>query len=267
MQTPIDEYFSMNRLSQFAPWSPRIQPAVLLMYKPTQYTQHLTQISVSTGSPWLILFEGSLTYQGQGGRGVNENDVWASADGGRTWDLMAGISRFGRSGLVNSSLPYSSFIGRGGANNCEDPDSDYIFSIGGVDNSINLATNQVWYSSDGKTWKQQDSSESFAPNRYFSSCDLDSAGHIYTLGGVNSDQNNPNGRLLNDVWSSSIVTGLRQWRRITARAAVVPSCRASGAGRRCAGAAEGDHIRHWRDGDVGPGGRCHLAEQRRVGIE
>ena len=218
-------YFQMTRLSQFAPWSPRIQPAVLLMYKPTQYVQHLTNIAVSTGSPWLILFEGTLTYQ-QGGQLVNENDVWASADGGRTWDLMAGISRFGRSySVVNnmtapvpSAQPSSSFFARRGANNCEDPDSDYIFSIGGVDNSIGLSTNQVWYSSDGKTWRQQDSSETFAPNRYFSSCDLDKAGHIYTLGGVNTDQNTPNGRLLNDVWSSSIVTGLRQWRLITARA-------------------------------------------------
>ena len=152
-----EDYFSMTRLSGSAPWSTRIQPALLLMYKPTSYTQHATGLGVSTGSPWLILFEGTLTMTSGGGGLYNENDVWASADGGRTWDLMAGISRDGRSGVVQSASANSSFSGRQGADNCEDPDSDYIFSIGGLDNAVGLATNQVWYSSNGKDWRRQDS--------------------------------------------------------------------------------------------------------------
>ena len=213
-------------LTEHAPWSARIQPALLYQTKPTSYTQWQSGVTVSTGSPWIILFEGTLTRQIDG-RMQNENDVWVSVDFGRTWDLMAGISRYGASGYRESGSPNSSFIPRGGANNCEDPASDWVFSIGGTFNgplAQDVATNQVWYSSDGKQWQLQDTAVSFVPNRFFSSCDIDSAGHIYTMGGVNMDQNAPGGRLLNDVWSTSIVTGLRQWRRITDHAAWSPRC-------------------------------------------
>ena len=215
--------FYLERVCEAAPWSVRIKPALLFQYRAITYKQHFSGIEVSTGSPWLALFEGSITHEEPEGSGVfyNENDVWASADGGRTWDLISGISRYGISGVTPSALPNSSFFARGGSNNCEDPASDYIFSIGGTSRlgGVDLGTNQVWYSSDGKTWQQQDASQSFNPTRYSASCDLDASGHIYTMGGINKDQNNPqSGQLINDVWSSSIVGPLRAWRRVTAAA-------------------------------------------------
>ena len=215
--------FYLERLCAAAPWSVRIKPGLLFQYRAITYKQHFSGIEVSTGAPWLALFEGSLTYEEPIGSGnfYNENDVWASADGGRTWDLVSGISRNGVSRYTPSALPNSSFYARGGSNNCEDPASDYIFSIGGTSRlgGVDLGTNQVWYSSDGKTWKQQDPALSFTPTRYSASCDLDASGHIYTMGGINKDQNNPTaGQLVNDVWSSSIVGPLRAWRRVTASA-------------------------------------------------
>ena len=212
--------FYLERLCEAAPWSVRVKPALLFQYRAITYKQHFSGIEVSTGAPWLTLFEGSENLQGSDSY-QNENDVWASADGGRTWDLVSGVSRYGLSGVTPSALPNSSFFARGGANNCEDPASDYIFSIGGTSRlgGVDLGTNQVWYSSDGKLWRQQDASLSFSPTRYSASCDLDASGHIYTMGGINKDQNNPqSGQLVNDVWSSSIVGPLRAWRRVTAAA-------------------------------------------------
>ena len=215
--------FYLERLCASAPWSPRIKPGLLFQYRAITYKQHFSGIEVSTGAPWLAMFEGSITQEDPPGSNTfyNENDVWASADGGNTWDLITGISRYGRSGYTPSALPNSSFFARGGSNNCEDPASDYIFSLGGTSRlgGVDLGTNQVWYSSDGKIWQQQESSLSFNPTRYSASCDLDASGHIYTMGGINKDQNNPqSGQLVNDVWSSSIVGPLRAWRRVTAAA-------------------------------------------------
>ena len=215
--------FYLERVCAAAPWSVRVKPGLLYQYRAITYKQHSSGIEVSTGAPWLAMFEGSMTREEPEGSGQfhNENDVWASADGGRTWDLVSGISRFGTSGYTPSALPNSSFFAREESNNCEDPASDYIFSLGGTSRlgGIDLGTNQVWYSSDGKLWQQQDASLSFNPTRYSASCDLDASGHIFTMGGINKDQNNPqSGQLVNDVWSSSIVGPLRAWRRVTAAA-------------------------------------------------
>jgi len=218
---PFDgSQFTMELMTGNAPWSARMQPALLYMRKETRYTQWATNVTVSQGAPWLILYEGSFTVGANNSVGVNENDVWASGDYGRTWDLMAGVSRFGSSGRrVESKYPRT-FESRGFANNCEDPASDYIFSLGGWRNEFggNQGTNDVWYSSDGLTWKLQAAQYRFGPSRYSSSCDVDESGHIYTMGGVVLDNNYARGELLNDVWQSSIVSGLREWRRITTAA-------------------------------------------------
>ena len=181
--------FYVDQTTAVAPWSPRIQPAVLWMYKPVQYQQVGTNAVISTGSPWLLLYDGGLT----DADGVNENDVWASTDEGMTWDLISGISRQGLSGVVESKLPQASFVGRGGSSNCEDPTSDTVYSIGGFGSDF-VATNEVWSSEDGLTWYKA-ATPTFTPGRWFSSCDVSVKSHVLSMGGVDTE-----GALLNDVW-------------------------------------------------------------------
>ena len=192
--------FYVDQMTAVAPWSPRIQPAVLLMYRAIQYQQVGTDRIINTGSPWLMLFEGSLTDW----EGNNENDVWASTDDGRTWDLISGISRAGTSGVVQSKLPLSSFMARGGSSNCEDPTSDTVYSIGGYTRE-GVISNEVWRSEDGLSWYQV-TTPTFSPGRWFSSCDVNTQSHLLSMGGVD-----PQGALLNDVWLMQTAI----WTRIT----------------------------------------------------
>ena len=196
--------FWVDQQTATAPWSWRIQPAVLWMYRPIQYVQVGTNRVVNSGSPWLLLFEGSLT---DGNTGLNENDVWASTDEGRTWDLISGISRLGTSGYVESKLPLSSFKARGASSNCEDPTSDTVYSIGGINLDGSL-TNEVWRSEDGLYWLQV-TTPTFSPARYFSSCDINTQSHLLSMGGVG-----PDGALLNDVWLMQTAI----WTRVSERA-------------------------------------------------
>ena len=201
--------FYVDQTTAVAPWSPRIQPAVLWMYRSITYTQVGTNRQITTGSPWLILFEGSLTDW----NGMNENDVWASVDEGRTWDLISGISRMGRTGLVESSLPDASFEARGGSSNCEDPTSDTVYSIGGINQDQTLS-NAVWRSDDGLHWSRV-LTPTFSPARWFSSCDVNNQGHLLSMGGVG-----PENALLNDVWLMQSAI----WTRVAEHAAWPARC-------------------------------------------
>ena len=203
---PLSRSFSMTRLTAQAPWSFRIQPALLPMYSPITFQQSVTGAVVSLDAPWLILFEGTLT---QADTLRNENDVWASSDGAN-WQLISGVSSF--DGRTSAAFhPNSSFTPRGGSTNCEDPESDRIFSLGGFlvqDNTL-LFTNEVWQSEDGLVWTPS-SAVSFTPGRYFSSCDVTSLGDVLTMGGATA-LDGQSISLLNDVWSMTASV----WRQVT----------------------------------------------------
>lgn len=80
----IANSFGMTVQTRRAPWSARIQPAVLLMSRPIDYLQAGTKLRISTPPNWLLLYEGSLTYAFDTPFQSNENDIHASADNGAT---------------------------------------------------------------------------------------------------------------------------------------------------------------------------------------
>ena len=210
--------FIMYPLTHRAPWSQRIQPAFLHMTTPITYTQVGSGLRRSTGPDWLLLYEGSLTYNTSNAY-TNENDVWASLDMGATWDLIAGISRNGTRGYTAAVNASNSFSSRSGSNNCEDPVSDDVFSIGGISfvpgtTTYSATSNEVWYSTDAITWRLQTgrATQSFTPGRFFSSCDVDDHGVMYVMGGAVFGVNNRAHQLLNDVWQGRYKG--REWVRV-----------------------------------------------------
>ena len=192
---------TFSPLTRRAPWSPRIQPALLLMSSAQTYINPTDGSSGTTGPNWLLLYEGSLT-AGTGPQS-NENDVYASVDGGKTWVLISGIARLGQQGDKYSAYPDSSFRATSGAGNCEDPRTDDVYATGGI-RSYNATyseySSEVWHSSDAVHWRLVNG-RSFAPGRYFHSCDVDNQGRIYIIGG--RTQGPVATSLLNDIWTST----------------------------------------------------------------
>ena len=204
--------FSPTLMTEKAPWSARIQPALLPMSNPITYQQVPGGQFVTTPPNWLLLYEGSLASSDDNGI-RNENDVWASTDGGASWNLISGVSWLGATGFTLSALPNASFAARAGSDNCEDPTSDTVYSIGGLaqrsDRNI-VSTNDVWSSEDGLLWTKYPGA-TFSPPRYFSSCDVNSLKRLLVVGGIQSFA--PNG-LLNDVW----LMASGAWFRVTDKA-------------------------------------------------
>ena len=163
-------------------------------------------MTVSTPPGWLLMYDGSLTYPGP----INENDVWASADLGKTWDLIGGVSRFGSGGFQNAHIYQQSFSGRSASSQCEDPTNDDVFSLGGVLPNEG-ASNQVWMSTDAISWVLQTGRNSFTPGRSWTSCDIDDHGLMYVMGGLVPGATAAQNRLLNDIWWGS--NQGRTWQR------------------------------------------------------
>ena len=185
--------FNMTRRTAAAPFSHRIQPGLSYRTRPISYTQLGSGITIRLGPGYLLMYEGAMTGAFNGSN-VVENDVWASGDDGASWDLIRGRSLFGRSGAVNA-VNAASFVGRRGSNNCGDPLSDILMSLGGANLVTNNATTVSYHSFDGETWNQRQGS--FAPGRFFSSCDIDESGHGFVIGGHYTDTAHPQDYLLN----------------------------------------------------------------------
>ena len=207
--------FTMTVQTRRAPWSARASPALLLMSKPITYKQAGTRVTVSTTPNWLLMYEGALPSEENGVS--QENDVWASADYGVTWDIISGVSINGAKGIQRSEMPDSSFPHRSHSNNCEDPANDDVYSIGGLyeENTVSeRSTNEVWFSTNAMEWQRRSGVQtSFAPARYDSSCDVDTAHVLYIAGGRSAPGTSG---LLNDVWYGT--NQGRNWLRATARA-------------------------------------------------
>ena len=205
---------TFSPLTRRAPWSPRIQPALLLMNKPLSYINPNDGSTSTTGPNWLLMYEGSLTASAN--PEGNENDVYASADDGRTWTLISGIARLGGLGLRYSAYPFSSFRATSGAGNCEDPTSDDVYASGGIQyfaNGTTMMSREVWHSSDAIHWTLR-TGAMFSPGRYFHSCDVDNSGRLYIIGGRAAGP--PATSFLNDVWTST--TKGQSWTLLSAAA-------------------------------------------------
>ena len=179
-----------------APWSQRTtSPGLYRMTQPRTITNPTDGSTASTGPNWLLLY---------GGAG-NENDVYASADDGVTWTLIAGISSGGVYGRRESAHPLTSFPPTFYTCSCEDPGNDDVYQIGGAD---------VWYSSDAMFWTLRSGSP-FAPGRNAPACVVDSRSRVLVVGGYAI----VSGRVeLNDVWSSESNSKGQTWVRMTANA-------------------------------------------------
>ena len=98
----------------------------------------------------------------------------------------------------------SSFTPRHGATNCEDPNTDVVYSLSGyadLQQSI-LWTNDVWQSGHGLEWSR--TAGPFTP-RYYSSCDVTYDSRLLMMGGLSSTS-----VLLNDVWAMDGTGWVRQ---------------------------------------------------------
>ena len=134
---------------------------------------------------------------------VSENDVWISNDDGITWDLVAGRSEYGRTGPVSSpNNGGNTFDARSGSNNCNDPLSDLVISLGGNNATTTSSTTATYWSYNGQNWQlNPPNAQSWQPQRHFSSCDITDRGDVLLIGGhYHINTNSPADYLLNDVW-------------------------------------------------------------------
>ena len=194
---------TFSSLTLRAPWSPRFRPGLLLMNKPLVYTT-VEGKKASTGPDWLLLYEGmGIVYNTLA---LNENDVYASVDNGATWNLISGVSRRGAMGSVDSAYPDSSFAGSILSANCEDPNTDDVYSLGGTryNNTVLgfFGTTDVWYSSNALTWTRR-TGRSFDPPRTGAACDVGHTGNLIMVGGQSSYPGGPANTYLNDVYTSN----------------------------------------------------------------
>ena len=216
--------FTAVRMTAMAPFSPRIQPGLMFRTREITYTQIRTNLRIKLGAGYLMLYEGAMTNRSGGPTLAVENDVWVTNDLGATWDLVAGKSFYGTSGPTNA-VQANTFVARSGSNNCNDPLSDLIMSLGGIDPVTGNSTTAAYTSQSGVNWAGSVSTAIFSPQRHFSSCDITERGDAYIIGGHWSATNVLQERLLNDVWRGLAVGTLGTigtWTRVTEAAAFSP---------------------------------------------
>ena len=140
-----------------------------------------------------------------GGRTERFNDVWKSTNGGATWTNET------QSTATNQKFParygHSSVVMNGA-----------IYVIGGNDGTNTL--NDVWKSTDGKTWTNETQStatnQKFTPRFEHSSVVM--SGEIYVIGGQSAVTGSTN--YLNDVWKS---TDGATWTQVISNTATTPT--------------------------------------------
>ena len=213
--------WNMQRLCATAPFSPRIQPGLMYRTREINYLQVGTGLRQRLGAGYLMMYEGAMTNRTGGPTLAIENDVWISNDNGGTWDLIAGFSAYGRSGPTSApGMQANTFVGRSGSNNCNDPLSDLVVSLGGINPVTGNSTTVSYSSVNGQQWLAQ-AGTPFSPQRHFSSCDINERGDVFLIGGHYQAVNVRQEVLLNDIWVGTGVVSLNNlitWRRVTAAA-------------------------------------------------
>ena len=113
-------------------------------------------------------------------------DVWSSQDG-KQWTLVTGDAPW-----IHSDLPMS-FVFR-----------DKIWMMGGWYNGRlkgHSASNQIWSSSDGKSWQLENKNASWSAR--IASAVVEFKGRIWLLGGTENYYFGDKNSLKNDVWYSA----------------------------------------------------------------
>ena len=162
--------------------------------------------------------EASNTLVIQGNDNAAENDVWISSNEGRTWDLIAGISRVnGGTYPARDGFDVTSFTPVTAATAFTTDSQSRIFRISGQTSNpweAGTCTSNTWMSTDGKTWQDQSlrqGATTISPPRKFAAGMADMADRLYVLGGIQCD----NWQLLRDLWMSTD-SGVHWTRQTTA---------------------------------------------------
>ena len=190
-----------------APFSRRSHVNVESLRRTVSWTNRLNQAVTATNV--LVL---------QGNDNAIENDVWISSDSGRTWDLLAGVSRV-NGGTFNAPNGFDSQSYRPAATAVAftTDTQSRIYRISGQTSdplTAGVCVTNVWLSTDGKTWEDQSlrAGANSPPGRKFASAITDSQDRVYVLGGQTCQW-----AMLRDLWMSS-----DQGRTWTAQATNVP---------------------------------------------
>jgi hypothetical protein len=163
---------------------------------------------ITDAAPWIhsdlpmsIAFKGKMWMMGGWYKGRLEghsasNEVWSSKDG---FNWKSETKNAGWTPRTAAAIVQ--FKGK-------------MWILGGIEDyyfgTANSLKNDVWYSSDGKNWKEATSSAGWSPRAYHQAAVLN--GKIYVFGGGNYV---PEYHATNDVWSSE--DGIN-WTQVTAHA-------------------------------------------------
>lgn len=124
-------------------------------------------------------------------------------------------------GERSSAYPTSSFSGSILSANCEDPQDDSVYTIGGTRWNFDATppgfygTNDVWYSSNALQWVKRTPARSPDPRRE-ATCDVGYSHNIVVIGGSYIAPGADTVNYYNDVWTSN--NKGTSWTRVTARA-------------------------------------------------
>jgi dihydrofolate reductase len=137
-----------------------------------------------------VVFDGKMWAIG-GTHGGNQNDVWSSTNG-KTWTQVKPNNSDGFSARQDfTAVVFNDATGTG----------EKIYVIGGRDSSN---TNDVWSSTNGKTWDEVTDNAAFSARQGHSSVNFDNK--IWVIGGF--DGSSPT----NSVWSSA---NGKDWTEVT----------------------------------------------------
>jgi hypothetical protein len=139
-----------------------------------------------------------------------QNDVWASGDSGRTWQLIAGHTLAGAEAVSGDTSFTDTY--NAGAASVVDPTTENIYRMGGLLGSP--MANEVWMSTNAVSWRPQVGREPFHASGFYPAVVANSQGHIIEATGGDRST------LGNDVWMSS--DQAKNWRLMTTAAPFSP---------------------------------------------
>ena len=171
-----------------APWSQRWSANAELFPKAFSYTP-------STGGAARTMPANSLIMQGgTNNGGTIGNDVWASSDFGRSWELIAGIAGTVRAGGTAATTSYSPNLRE--TTGIVDEVAGVIYRVGGYLDVGTASRNDVWRSTNAITWTRMAATN--LPPRYSPNVVVDAKGKLYVIGGASEGT-----VAMRDVWVST----------------------------------------------------------------